>query len=249
MKNALKIKEKNPEARVYILYRDIMTYGFLERFYSQARAAGVIFINYDLDNKPKVDIVDDKPVLTFTDPVLRLDMQLPADLLVLATGIDPSKGNKTLASAFGLTLTADGFFQEADSKWRPIESDRPGVYIAGMAHTPQLIDETLMQAEAAAHKAFTHLARKTMSVARVVSIVHDALCTRCKRCIDVCPYDARSFDSVNNCIVVNQAACQACGMCAAVCPNSAAEVPGWNEKQIMAVLDAKLSDCRPMAAV
>jgi len=249
LKNAFKIREKNPEARIYILYRDMMTYGYFEQYYTKARGEGIIFVNYDPDKKPEVEIVDGKPVVKFEDPVLRLPMEVAADRLILATGIEPSESNGKLARIFGVELNEDGFFVEADTKWRPVEFNKLGVFLAGLANAPQTVNEAIMQSEAAAQKAYEYLSRREIHTARVVSTVHDSLCSRCQRCVEVCPYDARSFDAVKNCIVVDAAACQACGMCAVTCPNNAAEVLGWNEKQTMAVIEAKLRDERIPASV
>jgi heterodisulfide reductase subunit A len=240
LKNAFKILEKNPDTRIYILNRDMMTYGFLEKYYTKARGEGVMFVNYDLGQKPVVEVVDKRPVVKFTDPVLQAPLEVSADLLVLATGIEPSPGNEQLALTFGVPLNRDGFFTEADSKWRPVEFKKMGVFLAGTAHSPQPISETIMQAEAAAHKAYAYLSRREIQTARVVSKVHDAICARCQICVEICPYNARAFNEDLNCIVVDSAACQACGLCAVACPNKAAEVPGWSEKQTLAVIDAKL---------
>jgi len=249
LKNAFKIREKNPETQIYILYRDMMTYGFLEQYYTKARGEGIVFVNYDPGQKPEVEIVDGKPTVRFTDPVLRMPFEVAPDLLVLATGIEPNASNEQLAQIFGLPLNKDGFFIEADSKWRPVEFKKLGIFFAGTAHSPQPLNEAIVQAEAAAQKAYAYLSRREIQTARVVSKVHDALCARCQVCIEVCPYDARVFNSTENCITVNVAACQACGICAVACPNNAAEVLGWNEKQTMAVIDAKLRGIRPPATV
>jgi len=240
--NALKIKEKNPEARIFILYRDIMTYGFYEQFYSKARSAGIIFISYNLDNKPQVEMLEGKPVVKFTDPILREEMELPADLVVLSTGVDPEESNRQLAEAFNVSLTEDGFFAEADSKWRPIEFQKVGLYLAGTAHSPMPLRGVLLQAEAAAQKAYTYLSGREVHTAAVTSVVKDALCIRCQRCVHICPYGARSYNEADKCIDIDAAACQACGMCAVECQNNAAEVRGWNDKQLMAVIDAKLME-------
>ena len=240
--NALKIKEKNPEARVFILYRDMMTYGFYEQYYSKARSAGIIFMNYSLDNKPQVEMVEGKPVVKFMDPVLQEEMELPADLLVLSTGVDPEESNQRLADAFSVSLTEDGFLAEADSKWRPIEFQKVGLYLAGTAHSPMPLKSVIMQAEAAAQKAYTYLSGREVHTAAVTSMVKDALCMRCQRCVNICPYGARSYNEADKCIDVDAAACQACGMCAVECQNNAAEVRGWSDKQLMAVIDAKLMD-------
>lgn len=241
--NALQIKAMNPEARVFILYRDVMTYGFYEQYYTQARAAGVIFINYSLDDKPQVEIGEDgKPVVKFTDPVLHEEMNLTADLVVLATGVDPEESNLHLAQAFNIPVTGDWFFAEADSKWRPIEFQKVGIYAVGTAHSPMPLRSVLLQAEAAAQKAFTYLSRREVHTAAVASVVKDALCVRCQRCVHICPFEARSYNEVDNCIEIDAAACQACGLCAVECQNNAAEVKGWSDKQLMAVIDAKLMD-------
>ena len=247
IKNAFKIREKNPETRIYILYRDMMTYGFLEQYYTKARGEGIIFVNYDPGKKPEVEIADGKPLVKFTDPVLRMPFEISPDLLVLATGIEPNASNEQLAQIFGLPLNQDGFFIEADSKWRPVEFKKLGIFFAGTAHSPQPLNEAIMQAEAAAQKAYAYLSRREIQTARVVSRIHDALCARCQVCVEVCPYDARVFNSVENCVIVDAAACQACGICSVACPNNAAEVMGWSEKQTMAVIDAKLRGIRPPA--
>jgi len=241
IKNAFQILERNPEARIFVLNRDVMTYGFAERYYTEARAKGVIFVNYELDAKPKVELGEDgAPQIAFGDPVLGMDFELAPDLIVLATGIEADDKNEALAAMFGVPLTADGFFAEADSKWRPVDMEKPGVFIAGTAHSPQPINEALMQAEAAAQKAHAFLARGELAAARVVSKVHDAICTRCQLCVDVCPFQARSFDALEDRIVVDAAACQACGMCAVACRNGAAEVLGWNDRQTMSAIEEKL---------
>lgn len=240
--NALKIKEMNPEARVYVLYRDIMTYGFLEQYYTKARVAGVMFINYDLNSKPQVEIVDGKPTMRFTENILNTEVEISPDYLVLSTGVDPEPSNKELAEAFSLPLNRDGFFSEADSKWRPIEFKQIGSFLAGAAHSPMPLPDVIMQAEAAAQKAYTYLSGGSINTARVISTVKDALCIRCQRCVTVCPFEARSYNAVEHRIEVDPAGCQGCGMCAVACRNNAAEVSGWSDKQMMAVIDAKLAD-------
>lgn len=240
--NALKIKEKSQTTRVFVLYRDIMTYGFLEQYYTKARLAGVIFVNYTLDNKPQVEIVEGKPVIKFTENLLNSEIELSPDYLVLSTGVDPAETNEQLSSAFNLAVNEDGFFSEVDSKWRPIEFQQLGVYLAGTAHSPMPLPDVIMQAEAAAQKAYSYLSGREIHTARVISTVKDALCIRCQKCVEVCPYEARSYDKVEDKIVVNSAACQGCGLCAVTCRNSAAEVAGWSDKQMMAVIDAKLMD-------
>ena len=242
LKNAFKIREENPEANIYVLNRDMMTYGYFEQYYTRARGEGIVFVKYDLDSKPEVEVVDEKTMVRFTDHVLQMEMEVAADQVILATGIEPGPGNADLARVFGIDVNEDGFFVEADSKWRPVEFNKMGIFVAGTAHSPQTVNESLMQSEASAQKAYEYLSRREIHSPRVVSVVHDALCSRCQRCVEVCPYDARSYDEEKDRIVVDPASCQACGMCEAACPNNAAEVPGWNEKQTMTVIDDELRD-------
>ena len=243
LKNSFKILEHNPAARIVVFYRDMMTYGFLEQHYTRARKEGVLFIPYELDRKPRVEMVEGKPRVEHDDQIMRLPIGITPDLIVLSTAIEAEQSNAHTAEVFGVELTSDGFFQEAESKWRPVDFLKEGAFLAGTAHSPRPIVEVVAQAEAAAQRAFTYLSRKSLTTARVVARVHDAMCSRCMACVDICPYDARHYDDVEDRIVVDEAACQACGMCAAVCPNSASEVPGASgEKQTMAVLDVSLQD-------
>jgi heterodisulfide reductase subunit A len=238
--NALTIKEKNPDAGIFILYRDIMTYGFTEQYYTKARAAGIVFVNYSLDNKPKVELSDGKPVIKFTEHVLNSEVEISPDLLVLSTGVDPEPSNKNLGQAFSVPVNDDGFFVEADSKWRPVEFNKVGLYLAGLAHSPMTLKDAILQAEAAAQKIYALLSGREVHTAHVISKVHHAICVRCQRCVDICPYVARSYDEAIDKIIVDSATCQACGMCAVACQNNAAQVTGWSDKQIMAVIDTKL---------
>jgi len=242
LKNALQILKRKPDARIFILNRDIMSYGFLEQYYTKARGAGVVFVKYDLGAKPEVEVAEERPVVRFTDSVLRTEFEVSPDLLVLSTGIEPSDANRELAEIFDVELSADGFFQEAESKWRPVDFLKQGVFVAGVAHSPRPINEVIVQAEAAAQRAFTYLSQRRITTARRVARVHDSLCSRCQTCVDVCPYEAREFDAVENRIVIDTVACQGCGMCSVACPNGAAEVMGLSERQTMAVIDAALCE-------
>lgn len=241
--NAIGIKKKNPNTRVIVLYRDLMTYGFNELYYTEARNLGVIFVNFSLENRPEVSIAENgKPLVNFTESPLNEQVQLEADYLVLSTGVAAEKSNQKLSDVFDIPLTEDGFFLEVDSKWRPIEFRKLGVFVAGAAHSPLPLKDCLMQASAAAQKAYSFLQAKELQTARNVSTVKDALCTRCKICVKACPFEARKYDEVEQVIRVDSAACQACGICAVGCRNNAAQVPGWSDKQLMGMVDQKLMD-------
>ncbi|MBW1772852.1 MAG: FAD-dependent oxidoreductase [Deltaproteobacteria bacterium] len=239
LKNALYLKEQNPETDVHIFYRDIMAYGFLETYYTQARKAGVIFIQYDLDKKPQVTIEESRPVISAADPILGRDLSLQADLLVLGTGIVPNDSKK-LADLFGLDVNQDGFFQEADSKWRPVDFIKEGIFMAGIAHSPRNITESIATAEAAAQRALRILGSEQLAAGSIVAEVHHAICSLCELCIDNCPYGARMYDEEEEKIIVDELMCQGCGSCAAICPNSASVLRGYRDQQLFEVIDAAL---------
>jgi heterodisulfide reductase subunit A len=240
LKNALFLKEKNPDLDVVILYRDLMSYGFMESGYTQARKAGVIFIQYTTDARPSVAGGDGKPSITVTDPILGREITLNPDLLVLSTGVVPSPAGEKLAGIFGIERNVDGFFQEAESKWRPVECLKEGILIAGLAHSPRFIEEAVAMAEAAAERALAVISHQRLAGSSVTAEVRHALCSLCERCIGACPYGARYRDEEDDQIVVNELMCQGCGACAAVCPNSASVLRGYRDQQVMSMLDAAL---------
>ena len=163
LKHALDLKEKNPELAVYILYRDIMAYGFTETYYTRARKAGVIFIQYQVDEKPRVQSDQQSLSVTVLEPIIGQQVQIKADLVVLATGVVPNLP-QDLAQSFGATVDQDGFFQEAESKWRPVDSLKEGVFACGLAHSPRSIPEAIATAEAAAARALRILSSERFPV-------------------------------------------------------------------------------------
>jgi heterodisulfide reductase subunit A len=240
LKNILLLKKRNPALPVFVFYRDIMTTGFSERFYTEARRSGAVFIRYTPDQKPRVAFKDGKPVINALDPVLGAEVELRPDLLVLSSGIEPGD-NSEIAELFGVGLTEDGFFQEAESKWRPVDFLRHGVFACGLALAPGTMRETILSAKAAAQRAVRILSEKQLSCGNVVAEVRQTLCSRCGRCIPVCPYGARSLDLDRDRIVVDELLCQGCGSCMAACPNSATVLRGFRDEQVMAVIDAALA--------
>ncbi len=237
--NALKIKEQSPKTDVFILNRDIMTYGFKEEYYTKAREAGVLFIRYELDDKPEVSVEDKAILVQVNDPALPGRLEIEADLLVLSTGIIPGE-NKKLAELLSLELTEDGFFKEIDTKFRPVDSVIDGVFVCGLANAPRCLDEEVTQAEAAAQRAINVLSKERLESGRIVSEVNVRKCSGCGLCVTVCPYKARWLDEEEKVAVVEEALCQGCGTCVALCPNGAAKLRGLKEKQVFSMIEAAL---------
>lgn len=243
LKHALKLKEIDPDINVYILYRDMMTPGFLESFFTESRKKGIIFIQYDLETKPEL-VMPETPLtplyVAVTDPMLGRPLHIQADLLVLATGIMPQL-DSGLADLFGAQTDQDGFFQEADAKWRPVDALKEGVFACGITLSPRAVPETVASAQAAAQRCLRLLSRKSLLAGKTVATVRHSICSLCERCIDACPYGARSLDVDEGRILVNPVMCQGCGDCAAECPNSATVVQGFVDNQVMDIIDAALN--------
>jgi heterodisulfide reductase subunit A len=239
LKHAMHLKELNPDLQIYILYRDMMTYGFYETYYTRARKANVIFIQYQVVDKPQVKVAQNRVNVSVRDPLVEKVIQIAADLLVLATGIVPDLPSE-LAVSHGAALDQDGFFQEADRKWRPVDSLKEGVFACGLAHSPRNIAETITTAEAAAQRALRILARERLPAGKVVASVHHSLCSLCEQCIDACPYGARTIDVESEKVLVNPAMCQGCGSCAAICPSGASVLEGFLEQQMLEMIDAAM---------
>ena len=239
LKHALHLKEKNPDIAVYILYRDLMAYGFAETYYTQARKADVFFIQYDVDKKPQISTKEEGVQVDLFEPIIRRNIQIDADLVVLATGVVPNLP-EDLAEAFGAEVDQDGFFQEAESKWRPVDSLKEGVFACGLAHSPRSIAESIATADAAAQRALRILSRESLPAGKVVAKVRHSLCSLCERCIDACEYEARTLDLDLEKVLVNPVMCQGCGSCAAICPNGASVVEGFHKQQMLDIIDAAL---------
>lgn len=239
LKNAVRILEVRPDADIYVLYRDLMSYGFLEARYRQLREQGVQFIRYRLEEKPEVVVEDQRVLVRFPEPTLGGAVEIHPDLLALSTGVVPSD-HRDLADVLGLELNKDGFFQEMDPKWRPVDLNRPGIFACGLALAPRNMSETLLQAHAAAMRAVNLLGRSAIRTSRTVSEVRHTLCSLCETCIAVCPFQARYRDKDR--IRVIEAACQGCGICVTACPNGAARLPFATERQTMGMLEGLLGE-------
>lgn len=240
IKNALQFLENNPKARLYILYKDIRTYGFREDYYRQARELGINFIRYDDNNKPKLDNNNGKLRVILTEPILKEEIAIEPDLVVLSNGIEPNPDNKELAKMLKVPLNSDGFFLEAHVKLRPVDFATEGVFVCGLAHSPMAIDEAISQAKAAAARATNILANKKYYAEATVSYVNEDLCAGCGMCTSVCHYEAIEITIKDGKRVssVKEALCKGCGTCAASCPSGAMNQYGFTKQQIMAMVEA-----------
>jgi len=236
IKNAIRMKEMRPEANIIILYREIRTYGFREKYYTQAREMGIIFVRYDLDDKPVVKEKDNRIMVSVRDRILEADIDIPADLLVLSSRIDPNSDNEQLSQFFKVPINSEKFFLEAHVKLRPVEFATDGVFLCGLAHYPKDIKETITQARAAASRAATILSKETFEAAGKICYVNEARCSGCAACVTVCAYSAITIDEIRAVAVINEALCKGCGACAATCRGSAIMLHGFEDQQILKML-------------
>lgn len=238
VKTALKLKDMNPGVAVYVLYRDMRTYAFYEEYYQQARERGVIFIRYNPDQKPVVEVTGQGLTVAVTDHILNLPMTIQTDLVGLATAIIPSAENARLSQLFKVPLTEDGFFLEAHMKLRPVDSSNDGVFICGLAHGPKNLEENICQAKAAAARASTILAKEVVIIEGKCAYVNKRKCTACGLCEAVCPAKAVAVDTAEKVAKVNEALCKGCGACASSCRCGAINIKGFTDDQIMAMVNA-----------
>ncbi|MGA9351475.1 MAG: FAD-dependent oxidoreductase [Anaerolineae bacterium] len=241
IKNALKLKELNPETRVFVLYREVRTYGFHELYYREARDKGVVFIRYELPDKPGVEAAGDGLRVRLTEPILGQEITLDADLLVLSTGIAPNE-NAALSGVLGVPLDEDGFFQEAHPKMRPLDFLKEGVFLCGLAHSPRFIDEAISQAMGAAVRAAVLLGLSRLESKDTLVQVNARLCSFCGLCVEACPYEARYLDYDERVAKVIEVLCKGCGVCAMVCPNKASAQVAFEPKQMLMAVDALMGD-------
>ncbi len=246
IKNALKLKEINPAADVYVLFRDIRAYGFREDYYREASNRNVRFIRYEADAKPQVDAVEEngRSVLRVTvpDPILGTELGIDADALVLAAAVIPSSGNKEIAALFKVTLNPDGFFQEAHVKLRPVDFGAEGVYLCGTAHYPKHITEAVSQAYGAAGRAVTLLSHDTVTASGSVCDVNEDLCVSCGACITACTYGAIEFyqSEKGRKAKVNPILCKGDGLCNTKCATGAIVLKHYTDEAIIDQIDAAL---------
>ena len=242
IKNALKLKEIKPDMNIYVLYRDMRTYGFYEEYYEKARQMGVIFLLYEPEDKPEVSQIrrDGRYLLRVKgkDPVLGEEVAIDADILALAVPIVTPEDARELAMLYKVPLNADGFFLEAHVKLRPVDFATEGIFVCGLAHAPKAIGESIAQAKAAASRATTVLAKETITAEGIVASVDESICAGCGICEALCPYGAITVDEKEKVAKVNEALCKGCGTCCGACPSGAAQQRGFTADQIISMVTA-----------
>ncbi|UCE75541.1 MAG: CoB--CoM heterodisulfide reductase iron-sulfur subunit A family protein [Methanomassiliicoccales archaeon] len=240
VKNALKVKELNPKASVYILFKDIRTYGFSEVFYEEAAKNGVKFIRYDDESKPKVS--DKKGLeVRIMEPFLGEEILIKPDLLVLSAATIPHSDNADLAQMLKVPLSKHKFFLEAHMKLRPVEFATEGIFLCGLAHSPKFFEECVSQASAAVSRASTILSKKTLEAEGMVSTIDENICTGCGTCVVICPFNAIDKDE-NGIARVTEVLCKGCGTCAASCPEKAASIKQFTDEQLIAQVVAAVKE-------
>ena len=246
IKNALRIKTLSPETNVYVLYRDIRTYGFKESYYTEARQQGVVFVRYGEDRKPEVSRNSHALEVTVFDQTLGMPMLISADLVVLSAGIHPHEENRTLAQFLKVPLNSEGFFLEAHMKLRPVDFMTDGIFLCGLAHSPKSIEESILQAQAASARAASVLVQDSLELEANISQVVDENCDGCAYCVDTCPFKSITLveymwqGSIKKVVETNESTCKGCGCCQATCPKNGVLVRGFTLDQIRAQIEAAL---------
>lgn len=246
IKNALKLKDLNPEMDIYIVFRDMRTYGFSEEYYREAANKGVTFVRYEADDPPQVEAVEEegRPLLrvTVTDPILGKKVAIDTHYLSLAAAVIPASGNKEISQLFKLTLSPDGFFKEAHVKLKPVDFSTEGLFLCGMAHYPKHIGETISQAYGAAGRALTLLSHDVVTVSGSVCGVDQQKCIGCGACISACTYGAIEFQETKQGkkALVNPVLCKGCGLCNTKCPTGAISLKHFTNEEFFNQIDAAI---------
>jgi heterodisulfide reductase subunit A len=246
VKNAIVIKNKHPETDVYILYRDVRTYGLLEEHYRKAREKGVRFIRYEEDKKPEVSANNGSFKVSCVDPVLNAPVTINSDLVVLAPAIIPGETLGEVGKLYKLSLNQDKFFLEAHMKLRPVDFATDGVFMCGLAHCPKSVEESIAQADAAAARATTILSKEEIELEATISEVVDENCDGCAYCIDPCPYNALTLieymykGDIKKTVERDAAVCKGCGVCQATCPKKGIFIWSFKLEQLSAMVEAAL---------
>jgi len=244
VKNALALRKRYPTARIMVVYRDMRTYGFREAAYREAREQGILFVRYEPERPPQVELAtpaSGRLRLRVYEPAVDRDLEVEADLLVLAAPVVPGADRKELSELLRVPLNADGFFLEAHMKLRPVDFASEGLFLCGTAHAPKFLSETIAQANAVAGRAASILGRKKMPVGGQIAWVDPDKCVSCMTCVHVCPYMAPRVDE-NNKAEIQGATCMGCGSCTAECPARAITLRHFVDNQILAAMSGLLGD-------
>jgi heterodisulfide reductase subunit A-like polyferredoxin len=242
MKNAVRLKLFNPGCNVTIVYKNIVTYGFREEFYTDARKQGVNFIRYTDDKPPRIYPAANRMRVRVRDLTLNREIDLMADAVPISMAIAPADGSEALAKMLRVPLSAEGFFDEAQMKLRPMDFMREGIFLAGMAHYPKFIEETLSHAMAASARALPLLARQSMYLGGIVAEVDPEKCVGCLTCTRTCPFgipriiqqEGRSgVGKLGGAAFIDPAQCQGCGTCTGECPANAIQLIHYTDEQMM----------------
>ena len=234
---------------IYVLYRDMRTYGFKEDYYLEAADKGVRFVRWEPDGKPEVEEAKDeegKPVLRVTvpDAILGQRLAIDADLVALSAAVVPSAGIAEVARLFKVSVNPDGFFQEAHVKLRPVDFSADGVFMCGANHYPKHLTEAVSQAYGAAGRAVTLLSQETVTASGSVCEVEERRCIGCGACIEACTYDAihSRETKAGKKAVVNPALCKGDGLCCAKCPTDAIVLRHFTNEEVFNQIDAALRE-------
>jgi heterodisulfide reductase subunit A-like polyferredoxin len=244
MKNAIRIKLFNPDCQVTVLYRNIVTYGFREEYFTEARRLGTVFIRFDENHPPQIfeDPDRDHLIVQVSDHALKRQINLPADIVPISTAVAPSDGTPQLAQMLKVPLSSEGFYQEAQIKLRPMDFLREGIFLAGMAAYPKFIEESISHALAAAARALPLLSQETLHLGGVIAYVDPEKCVGCLTCTRVCPFaipqvveeeDRTGVGELGGAAFIDTAQCQGCGTCTGECPANAIQLVNYTDDQIM----------------
>jgi len=240
VRNSLKLKSLNPDAQVVILYRDMRTFGFKETYYLEARKKGVLFFRYVPEEKPEVRNDGGRLMVDFTDRSSHQEFRIEPDLVVLSSGIRPDDRSKQIARLLKLSFTDEGFFLEAHVKLKPVEFATQGIFMAGLAHSPRFIEESITMAKSAGQQALKILSKKEMTTAATVAEVNPDRCAACLVCVRICPFGA-PFINKDGISEIPPSACMGCGICTSECPAEAITLKHSTDEQILAKIDALLA--------
>ncbi|HAM53648.1 MAG TPA: heterodisulfide reductase [Nitrospiraceae bacterium] len=243
IKNAIALKKSNHQTQVIILYRDIRTYGLREDYYKMARDLGVIFVRFEVDKKPSIEKSGESLLIRTWDYMLNKELTMDADWLVLSTGLRPHPTTDKVGEMYKVTRNPDGYFLEAHVKLRPVDFPSEGIFVAGLAHAPKNLDETISQALAAAGRAGVILSHEHLAVSGIIAKHRKELCMSCLSCFRVCPFDS-PYIGEDGKVAHNEVKCMGCGICASICPAKAFQVNNFRDDQILAMIDAAV-ECEP----